>query len=227
MGQAKLQAQPIGSCIYCGSLDDLSKEHVLPYGLGGDLILKAASCSSCRKATSKLELRLLRGHWWPYRRFLGLKSRRPKEQVPDLQVKLKRRDGSEAVAQLPMAQQSLALVFELDPPSILRGEIRTDVPNAPRVYLKHLADPPSTVLVEGQPYKLSPDEKLEIPVDFDAADLCQFLAKVAHGYAISRRGLNACSKHFLPPLVLGETAGAQTYVGGASSPFILVFNCIS
>jgi hypothetical protein len=183
-------------------------------------VLKDASCPTCAKETSKLELRLLRGHWWPYRQFLCLPSRRSGEAVPDLPVTIQRPDGTKLSAHLPMAQQSVALVFEFDPPSILGGTMRDDEPNAPRVYMKNLATFPSIVQVAGAAYRLKSDEKLNIPVTFDAADLCRFLAKVAHGYTISRRGVNSCSKFLLPPLILGRTAGAQSYVGGNSSPLI-------
>jgi len=192
----------------------------MPYGLGGDLVLKDASCTACAKETSKLELRLLRGHWWPYRQFLGLPSRRSGEAIPDLDVTLMKADGTEVPARLPMAKQSVALVFELDPPSILGGVMRSDVPNAPRLYMKNLAPFPSAVQVAGVAYSLKADDKLNIPVAFDAADLCRFLAKVAHGYLISRRGLNSCSEFLLPALILGRTPGAQSFVGGNSSPHI-------
>lgn len=220
MGQAKKRTFPIGVCIYCGNTDSLTDEHVIPYGLGGDLVLNEASCSACCEITKKLEGRLLRGHWWPYRRFLGLKSRRPKEQNPDLPVTVRHSDGVESKALLPISQQTIALVFELDPPSILRNEICTDIPSAPRVYMKHFAQLPSTVYIDNKEYKLSGDDKLDVPVSFDASDLCRFLAKVAHCYAISRRGTNACYEYYLPEIVLGKVEGALTYVGGADSPFI-------
>jgi hypothetical protein len=192
----------------------------MPYGLGGDLVLKDASCPSCSKETSKLELRLLRGHWWPYRQFLGLPSRRAGEAIPDLPVTVIRADGTNLPARLPMAKQSVALVFEFDPPSILSGTMRDDEPYAPRLYMKYVAASPSVVQLEGSDYRLKSDEKLNIPVAFEAADLCRFLAKVAHGYMISRNGLNSCSEFLLPPLILGRTAGAQSFVGGNSSPTV-------
>ena len=47
----------VGACIYCGRKDiELSREHVMPRGLGGNwapdgmanaLVLKNASCKSC------------------------------------------------------------------------------------------------------------------------------------------------------------------------------------
>ncbi len=220
MGQAKKRTNPIGSCVYCGNIDDLSDEHVIPYGLGGNLILRKASCTTCCEETKKLEGRLLRGHWWPYRRFLGLKSRRPKEQNPELPVVVHHADGIDSNATLPIANQTVALVFELDPPSILSNEIRIDIPFARHVYLKYFAELPSSVYIHNKAYKLSGEDKLEIPVNFEAPNLCRFLAKVSHCYAISRRGMNACDEYYLQEIILGKIEGALTYVGGANSPII-------
>jgi hypothetical protein len=216
----KAKCDTINQCIYCGSIESLSDEHVLPYGLGGDIVLKKASCLKCAKITGQLEQRLLRGHWWPYRQFLGLKSRRSKTPVPNLKVMVERFDGSEINATIPMLKQSLAIGFELFPPSILEGKERTEIPYAKNAYMKPLGPTPSVVRIEGKLYRLSPLEKITIPVNFEAGELCRFLAKVAHGFAISRRGLEACSDYFLPPIILGEVAGAMTYVGGANSPII-------
>jgi hypothetical protein len=220
MGESKRRAQSVGKCIYCGYLDGLTREHVMPYGLGGDLVLIEASCPACSKETSKLEHRLLRGHWWPYRLHLGMPSRRANELVPDLPVKIKRKDGSFDDAQLPMNEQTVAMALFFDPPSILTGVISTHAPFARQVGMKLLAAWPSKVKINGAHYQLAPDEQLEVPTNYDAADLCRFLAKVAHGYAISRRGLTACKEYFLPSIILGQTIGATTYVGGNSSPFI-------
>ncbi len=216
MGEAKRRRSGIGSCIYCSATTSLSREHVLPYGLGGDLVLNDASCEKCAKETGRVELRLLRGHWWPYRLYLGLPSRRAGEQVPDLPVKVKCPDGTEYAAHIPMESQTIAMAFVFDPPSILKGIVKTEAPSA-RVNVRTLGATPSTVKVDGIEKQLPPEEKIEIPMNLDAADMCRFLAKVAHGYAISRRGLGACREYFLPGIVLGRTDGAQTYVGGASS----------
>lgn len=47
-----------GSCIYCGSnggLDGLRDEHVIPYSLGGKVVLEKASCRDCEAVTSYLD----------------------------------------------------------------------------------------------------------------------------------------------------------------------------
>ncbi len=162
-------------------------------------------------------MRLLRGHWWPYRQFLGLKSRRSKQPLPDLQVTIEQANGERTPASLPMAKHSFAMVFRLAPPTILSGSVSTEMPYATEAFLRTLGPMPGAVRVRGKVHRLAPNEKLNIPVNFHAPDLCRFLAKVAHSYAIYRRGLAACEEYFLPRFVLGEEVGAMTYVGGASS----------
>lgn len=216
MGDAKRRRSSIGQCIYCGATSGLSREHVLPYGLGGDLVLNAATCGNCAKETGRLELHLLRGHWWPYRLCLGLPSRRAGAQIPDLSVKVKRPDGTEYPACLPMHRQTIAMAFIFDPPSILKGVIRTEPPSG-QANVRAIGAFPTHVVVNGVEKAILPEEKIEAPVNLNASDICRFLAKVAHGYAISRRGLSACREYFLPAIILGKTDGAQTYVGGASS----------
>lgn len=61
----------IGFCIYCGSTKPpLTREHVLPRGLGGDhnplgsheaVVLQRASCEDCREITRTIEENVLRG----------------------------------------------------------------------------------------------------------------------------------------------------------------------
>jgi hypothetical protein len=43
---------PVGQCIYCGSRSNLGDEHIIPYSLGGGMILPDASCYECGKVTS-------------------------------------------------------------------------------------------------------------------------------------------------------------------------------
>ena len=52
------------------------------------------------------------------------------------------------------------------------------------------------------------------------SDFVRLLAKIAHGYAISRRGATCCSEFFLPPIILGNGDGALTYVGAESSMLV-------
>jgi hypothetical protein len=53
---------PVGLCIYCGAAPPtpLTKEHIIPQGLGGGLILPQSSCEKCRRITQKFEETSLR-----------------------------------------------------------------------------------------------------------------------------------------------------------------------
>jgi hypothetical protein len=56
----KYVPREIGKCIYCGSVDNLSNEHIVPRGLGGPWVLKKASCAKCAAITSEIELDIVK-----------------------------------------------------------------------------------------------------------------------------------------------------------------------
>lgn len=85
----------VGYCIYCGSTDQLSDEHVIPLGLGGRLVLPRSSCSRCSSKTSKLERTCLRTMYGPLRLLYGLPSRRKNSRPEALQLKVKKTEQSE------------------------------------------------------------------------------------------------------------------------------------
>ena len=77
---------PYGTCIYCGVANPSTDEHVVPYALNGDLILKRASCTSCAAITSKFEQDIVRDLLGAVRLYRDMKSRgghkNTKPQVP-------------------------------------------------------------------------------------------------------------------------------------------------
>jgi hypothetical protein len=220
MGQSKRRRSGLGQCIYCGSTDDLTDEHVLPYALGGQLVLNQASCKTCATITGKLEQKLLRGHWWPYRKKLGLQTRNPDASKELKRVKITKTDGTIIDAEMPLESFVAAMVFKLAPPAILSGNEASGEPYAKDAFFKLLGAMPKEAMVDGKRYLLAPHDKIKFPVHFDSGELTRFLAKVAHGFAISKEGLSAFSEFYLPEFILGKTDGIQTYVGGYESPII-------
>lgn len=190
----------------------------MPYALGGSLVLRKASCQPCAKITGQLEQKLLRGHWWPYRKKLGLQTRNPTASNQLKRVTIRKANGDEIAAQMPLESFVAAIVFTLDTPSILQGKVVSGEPHAKDAYLKMLGAGPSEAIVEGKRYPLSSTDKVDFPINFDSSDLTRFLAKVAHGYAVSRLGFAAFEELYLPEFILGKTDGILTYVGGYESP---------
>jgi hypothetical protein len=50
---------PVGFCIYCGARgaedNPISDEHIIPEGMGGNLVLEMASCQKCAGVISAAE----------------------------------------------------------------------------------------------------------------------------------------------------------------------------
>jgi hypothetical protein len=68
----------VGQCIYCGykptRFSELTKEHILPKGIGGADVLQKASCLKCAAITSELERVFIRESVWALRSLSGHKS---------------------------------------------------------------------------------------------------------------------------------------------------------
>lgn len=220
MGEAQKRLAGLGVCIYCNSSESLSDEHVLPYAMGGQIVLRKASCPKCARVTGQLEQRLLRGHWWPYRKRLGLQTRNPDASKELKSVRIHTANGETLDAKMPLESFVAAMIFEFEPPSILSGSDTKGRPFAKNVGMKVLGELPTEAKIGSVPVQLSTSNKVEFPVNFNSDDLTRFLAKVAHGYAISKEGLAAFDVLYLPKYILGQTDGIMTYVGGYESPIL-------
>lgn len=79
----EIKSYSANECIYCGSIEtERSKEHVIPFSLGGDFVIHQASCSKCAKLTQKFEQDVSRESYKIVRAMLNIRTRRPKE-MPD------------------------------------------------------------------------------------------------------------------------------------------------
>ncbi len=66
-------------CIYCGATPPkitLSDEHIIPYSLGGKLVLKESSCGECARITSKFEGEITRYEAKAFRAIFNIQSRK-------------------------------------------------------------------------------------------------------------------------------------------------------
>lgn len=86
--EAKIYA-PVGKCIYCGATDELTKEHIIPYALGGEWILPKASCKNCAKVTGAFEGEFARTILGPLRMLYNMPTRRPNDRPRHLPLKVK------------------------------------------------------------------------------------------------------------------------------------------
>ena len=208
----------MNSCIYCKRQDGiLSKEHIIPYALGGSLVLENASCSECARTTSLIEGQILRGHWLGVRKKLKLPSRHKNKQPDRLDVNIIKANGVKIRAAVLVQDCSFQLLFVLFRPEILATEIvGGKKPYAQSIGFTTLGDAPKKAFIGNLEYRIREEEKVEFLLsEFSAENFMRFLAKIAHGYVIKFLGRNSCGKFFLPEIILGETANAMQYIGSA------------
>lgn len=106
-----------GRCIYCGDTESRrSREHVVPYALGGTHVIQDASCPACRDNTNSYETEILERMWGDARISANAPSRRKKQKPKEIltghpkKVRIKR---SEYPGQF--------VFYNMDLPGILKG----------------------------------------------------------------------------------------------------------
>lgn len=184
---------PVGKCIYCGSLiyskaaphRTLAEEHIIPLGLVGLYVLPEASCRECETITGRQDSKLLRGPLWACRTHLLLPTRRPKERPKELPVWV---DGEKKMVKIE--EYPAFLMFPKFPP--------------PRI-LNFFAPP--TLGVRGKVFSYDREalehrygvHKFEWPA-LDSLVVQRVIAKIAHSYAVAKLGIDGfvpCLTHFI------------------------------
>jgi hypothetical protein len=209
-GDAVTRRRGQGSCIYCGAIryrdkDDrkLGEEHVIAEGLGGTLVLPSAACEDCERRINAYEQSILKTVLYAPRVHLGIRRKRRKraEEAVKVQGQV---NGKDVDIILPLKNVPVLLfLLKLGPPGILVGR-PIDIPDIDGVWISHLSS--------GSP--VPPGFSSFASPVLDTFKFCQFLAKIAHCYAIEVFGAD-----FEPLLkeLIREPARAARYdlVGGA------------
>lgn len=103
--------EALGECMYCRSKDELTDEHIIPYGLWGKMVLPKSSCKACAAITSEFERRVLRGFMHEGRIVGNSPSRRKKRRPktisksifdPGERLSVRPVPGGEAFSQITM-----------------------------------------------------------------------------------------------------------------------------
>jgi hypothetical protein len=211
----------MGHCIYCGSTDQLSDEHIIPLGLGGRLVLPQSSCPACSAKTSKFERTCLRTMYGPLRLLYGLPSRRKNSRPTALPLKIKRTEDSEW-EYVPVVQDRypfLVIFPYFEAPGLMAGTDESEArgPVSDRLWIRgaspyHDFEQLLECLArELRVHSLMPEAKAEVPA------FCSLLAKIAFSYAVANTGLSAPQSR-LAQIALGENMNnCMHYIGSAST----------
>jgi HNH endonuclease len=200
---------PVGRCIYCGSTDGLDKEHIVPFSLGGRLVLPKASCRPCADITKKFEQTCARTIFGALRIRLGLPTNNPEQRPDEIFADILQRDGTLKPFKVPAAKFPAICIGAFFPsPGILTGKEPTNVLTI-RPFMKRYGDEAEQLVKQyGDGIRLQ---------RIDWVSFCALLAKIAHGYTVSQIGLHAFT-HFLPDLILGKSDKWPHFIGGDLDP---------
>jgi hypothetical protein len=130
--------------------------------------------NSSADITKIFEQRLLRGHWCPYRRKIGIKTRHPKEQPDTFTVTFEYPSGHVSKEEISPDEYPFLLVCDFDPPSLLAGTIVTGTPVA-RVFMKLLVD--GNDMPHMKRPGLGGPPRLTVDVNFDVEDFVRSLRR--------------------------------------------------
>ncbi len=203
----------VGKCIYCGSTENLTDEHAIPFALKGIRILAKGSCLSCNAITTRFERSILRNSMLAIRTVLGLPTRRKRSRPQTLPL-IFVRGNSRTEEQVPISDSIPAFVLpELGPP-----EIYPEIPHRlgmvagsfiPKVHFpverasdKHLQRVLDKYSADG----------VELPWEIHHGDFRRLLAKIAMCEAIGLYGLEQFKDIYVTTTVLGRDRSAY-FVG--------------
>lgn len=202
---------PIGVCIYCGTLNDLTDEHVIPFSLGGNYVLDKASCHDCAKITSLIERKVTRGFLHEARVAGNMPTRRPKDRPKSLPLKHRHTEDSEPTSTyLPAAEHpGLMHLPLLRGAGVLAGHPYERGLKVEGVETLRFGSDPAATL-----QRLGSNEMIS-SVNWDLTAFARMLAKIGYSAAVASCGPLERSRVPLLPFILGTADDASHWLGSA------------
>jgi len=198
-----------GQCIYCGATDrPLHREHIVPYGLNGEWILRRASCLECAKIISKIELQILHIELSAARAALNFPTRRKDKRPRKFPVVISR-GGKEEIANVSLLEHPTTMtlpIFEL--PAYLDKRSYEKGIDVSGVVTIQVGGPPLKQIAE----KYDTDTLL-LKATLQPVAFARLLAKIAYGFAVANYGLGMFEEVYVLPAILGESDDIGRWVG--------------
>lgn len=211
---------PVGVCIYCGSKENLTKEHIVPYSAGGRWILPSSSCKPCARITGKFEGEFSRTVLGPLRMLFNLPTRRPNERPRHLPLKVKYANSVDwEIIHVDRSICPFLVVLPLYPS-----------PNpalAPETNKNGAAT--TKFWIRGGGFRENRDEHLEMLCRLAGASqvmpdgtvnanvVCRTLAKIAHSFTVAELGIDGFQPLLCTLIRTENQSECPLYIGGGGS----------
>lgn len=202
---SKCSYDAVGRCIYCGSKEDLRREHIIPYALGSDVILPLSTCRNCARITGNFEQVVLRGPMWPVRKVLGIKSRSKHANAPKTNRILILENGEKKQIEIPLDEYPVTLYFPVFPQPgydneqykngiiLIGADRRCFGPNPVEVAIKYGAD---KLILKDRPYHY--------------VEFAKTIAKIGYSYAVAEGQIKKIKGK---PVLLSALLGISNDIG--------------
>lgn len=197
--------KPVGQCIYCGRRAvRLTDEHVIPYGLGGRLVLPKSSCKRCAKITGGVEHFVLRKMFSPLRTRLGILHRNKKEQRTHHIKAFKDSSDKFRYETVPIMQAPIVVMgLRLPLPGVLTGTAVADDVCPGEIWAKISDDAKAGMMAS---------EGLYLGA-VHPGNFARMISKIAYAYAVAVLGVKRF-RPFLNDIIRGMSTNYFHYVGG-------------
>jgi hypothetical protein len=173
------QYPPLGHCMYCGTANGLTREHIVPFGLSGTCVLPRSSCKKCASITGKCEAIVLRGPMRDMRILRRLKSRKQHSGAPATYTLTVERNGRSEEVRVPLDEYPVMLHF----PNLAPARALTST-NGHGLVVKGTY----SVLFGPHPEDLLRNlgaDTLRFSADYDYVAFARMIAKIGYSYAVA------------------------------------------
>jgi hypothetical protein len=189
---------PVGRCIYCPDISGvgLGREHIVPFGMGGGLILPEASCKKCGAVTESFETTCQRKMFIRHRLAQGLVRHS--------------REMADRIRELSEQPDYLILPLIQGMPGMITGHAPTTPFHGPFRFYAIKEEWPGN----------KPDARTEALVRaFDMSAFMRLLAKIAHSFSVAQLGIDGFDPELLE-LIQGHAPHSGAWFVGASTEVI-------
>lgn len=198
----------IGRCIYCGSTENLTDEHIVPHGLKGPWQLLKGSCKACAKITSRFERSVLRQQFILPRTALGLPTYHPKKRPQKFSFEVERNGRKETIVVPGTECPPLFVMLTMEKPRYIADYDYEE--GVIKVIGRSLHGPAPLKIKE----KFNIDS-FSIKVNILGNNFERMLAKIAYGMTILAYGPEALRECYVLPCILGQKDDAGYWVGSS------------
>jgi len=210
----------VGECIYCGSKDRLTREHIIPYSAGGRWVLPDASCRDCAAVTGAFEGEFSRTILGPLRMLYNMPTRRPKDRPKHLPLKVKYPTNTDwEIAYVDRGICPFLVGLPLYPmPDALTGTVTKGNRSAAT----------SDIWIRGGGFWQDRDAHLQwlcnalgasevMPAaTINTEPFCLTLAKIAHSFTVAELGVGSFDSFLVDMIRQRDLSNRAEFIGGGS-----------